>query len=307
MQTGETPRTGAAAVIVNSGRKWASLAAALLLLGLLLAQGASAAAKCEYDPSSHLLSVTTSGGNPLEETEVRRVGPNIEVGSFFGPRANCHGSPTVTNTDRINVVAKGASEVTIDLSGGPFAPGATPDPGPSSEIEIVLSGSGAFFLEGGPRADHFRYATIAGQEGLNLNAGPDDRDLDVILPNPETEIFVDSGSGSDTIDVAGNPKVEVLAFAGAGNDTLIGRRGVGGLGSLLDGGSGRDRIFGGPSFDYVVPGSGSDVVKARGGYDLVVMKADKRKDRIDCGTGRDEVAKPDPFDHLRSCERVKRG
>jgi hypothetical protein len=44
------------------------------------------------------------------------------------------------------------------------------------------------------------------------------------------------------------------------------------------------------------------------------MHPDKRKDRIDCGPGRDTVHRNfgvggiavDPFDGLRSCERVER-
>jgi hypothetical protein len=34
------------------------------------------------------------------------------------------------------------------------------------------------------------------------------------------------------------------------------------------------------------------------------MGADRARDRVDCGAGHDGVFQPDPFDRLRSCERV---
>jgi hypothetical protein len=55
---------------------------------------------------------------------------------------SCGGTPTVTNTDQIDAVARSENDINISLSGGPFAPGATPDPGSTSEIEFKVSGVG---------------------------------------------------------------------------------------------------------------------------------------------------------------------
>lgn len=291
----------------------------LLALGPGLAQSASAAVKCQYDPGTQALSVTANEkGLLVEEPTLHRVGEQIRVSEFFGPRVNCHGNPTVTNTDQITLRARGVSEITIGLGGGPLAPGATPEPDGSSEIEIVaLGGSGTFWLNGGPGADHFRYMSEAGQSGLDLNAGPGDEDVDLFVPSPRTEVFVEGRGGPDTIDVVAPVDVEVAAFGEGGNDTLIGgTTGTAGefTGGLLEGGKGRDRIVGSPLFDFILPGPGADVVKAEGGSDAIQMSPDKRRDRIDCGGGRDVVGGPragkppgDPRDRFRGCEHVQRG
>lgn len=48
----------------------------------------------------------------------------------------------------------------------------------------------------------------------------------------------------------------------------------------------------------------SDLVKARGGGDLLNVSHDGKRDRIDCGSGRDAIEHPEPFDRLRSCEDI---
>jgi Ca2+-binding RTX toxin-like protein len=93
----------------------------------------------------------------------------------------------------------------------------------------------------------------------------------------------------------------MFAAGGAGDDTLV----AGPSGSILDGGSGRDRLFGGHADDFIVPGPGPDLVKARGGGDEVQIGTDGARDRVDCGAGNDEASPHDPFDRLRSCERVE--
>jgi hypothetical protein len=283
----------------------------LLLLGLP-PQGASAVT-CNYDPSARLLSLTTTLGD--EGTTLRRVGDEIRATEPLEPSINCGGSPTVTNTDRIKILAGGSSDITISLSGGSFAPGATPEPDASPEIEFINStfaDDGLVRLLGGAGGDHFRYMTAGGQSGLNLNPGPDDRDIDLLIRNSAPLLYAAGGPGPDTIDVVGRPKLHLSTEGGRGNDTLIARGG--GIGpSLLAGGAGRDRIIGSPGFDRILPGSGPDLVRARGGADELAMQPDQRRDKIDCGPGRDRVRRGlfgggvavDPFDRLRSCERVK--
>jgi hypothetical protein len=277
-----------------------------------LPQGASAAVQCRFKPAAHVLSVTTTGGT---EVRLRRAGTRIKVSKYWsGSGVGCRGAPTVTNTDHINLAGKGFGGIAIDLSHGPFAPGATPEAGSSSEIEFTLTGFGEFELEGGRAPDQFRYMIAGGKTGLNMNVGPEDEDADLLLPHPESsELTVGGGPGPDTIDVVGHVGVEVAAWGGAGNDTLIAGQGGGFLGgSLLVGGSGRDRITGSPASDLIDPGGGADMVEAKGGSDEIVQYADKSPDQIDCGPGRDQVSvggkgkAVDPFDRLRSCERVKR-
>jgi hypothetical protein len=288
------------------------------LLGLALAQPGRALAaniKCEYNRETHVLSVSASESFLGEELVLRRAGPKIRVGQFLAPPANCDGTPTIFNTDLITVRARNSAEIALDLFNGPFAPGATPEPDGSPEIEIQVSGGlGAFWLEGGPTGEHFRYMSSSGQNGLNLNTGPGDEDADLLLP-PKAELYADGRRGSDTIDVVPPVDLEVAAFGGPGNDTLLSdATGVIGKhsGALLEGGEGRDRIVGSTLFDFIVPGPGADVVEAEGGSDAIVVQPDKRRDRIDCGPGNDAVgsedkgAGADPFDQARHCEYVQR-
>jgi hypothetical protein len=291
------------------------LASAILALGLAQPQDAPADIRCEYNPDTRVLSVSVSESVLGEELVLRRAGTRIHVSEFLGPQANCHGTPTITNTDLINLRARGPNEIEIDLFNGPFAPGATPEPDGSPEIEIRASGRlGTFWLEGGPAAEHFRYMSSSGQNGLNLNTGPGDEDIDFLLP-PKAELYVDGRRGSDTIEVVPPVDLEVAASGGRGNDTLLSDTtgDVGEFsGGLLEGGKGRDRIVGSPLSDLIFPGPGADVVEAEGGFDGISMQPDKRRDRIDCGSGNDVVgssrrgAAADPFDQARRCEYVQR-
>ena len=99
------------------------------------------------------------------EAELVRVGEGIVVSNEeTGHRVDCHGSPTVTNTDRIKLRALGLSSITIALSGGPFEP-----------IVMTAGGGGLVIVSGGAAADHFSYLTASGgQSGLDLNPAPEE-------------------------------------------------------------------------------------------------------------------------------------
>jgi hypothetical protein len=297
-------------VIAARPRISALLIGAMLatLVALGFADSASAAVKCQYDATTRQLSVSTTGGT---EVSLRRAGESIRLSKFLGPDLACEGEPTVTNTDLIAISGAGFSGVVIDLKGGPFAPGATPEAGDSSEIEFITTGSGdpggITVLQGTGRADHFRFMAAGGVTGLNLNPGAGDNDVEIEVPDPNRSnaIFLAAGGGGkDTIDVVGRPRLVPFAEGGAGDDTLDARTA---FGSILDGGAGRDRILGSTGFDLIAPGRGTDRVSASGGADLIEVDRDGSQDRIDCGGGRDEVDGRDQADRLRSCERVPGG
>jgi hypothetical protein len=303
--------------------------APLLLLGLLVPQVAPATIKCRFDTATRVLSVSETARNFSDfdvEAAVRRVGADIGVfDPFREGRVHCQGSPTVANTDEIGLHTDEEGEITIALLGGPFAPGATPESDSSSEIEFTVSGPGEIRLLGGPEADHFRFMTASGQTGVNLNPGPGDEDIDILLPPSPVFFEASGGPGPDTIDFLGHPRLLVDAEGNGGDDTLDDRGS--GLGvSVLEGNGGRDRIFGGRGRDLIIPGGGPDLVDAGSGPDAVVAEPDKQRDTIDCGAGHDrlgrrgrvkalgiriEISYPhseataDPFDRLRSCERVQ--
>ncbi len=274
------------------------------LVPLLFTEGASANVKCEFDESTRVLSITTTPQGDDEEVRLRRAGNRIRVSRFFGPDVSCGGTPTVTTTDRIEISSKGLSGVSIELESGPFAPGATLEGDSSSEIEFAMGGNGITLLEGRSGPDHFRFMSAGGVSGLNLNPGQGDDDVDIELPDPRRSqalLLAGSGRGRDTIEIVGRPPVLPIVDGGAGDDTLLAQ---GAIGAILDGGAGRDRIVGSPGFDQIAPGKGADRITASAGSDLIEAGRDRSQDRIDCGSGRDQILRPDRIDRLRSCERV---
>jgi hypothetical protein len=131
------------------------------------------------------------------------------------------------------------------------------------------------------------------------------------------------GSGPDRLE-GGSGKDRLLGgaandrlFGGTGNDRLFGGTGndrlLGGTGrDLLAGGSGNDllrggrgdRIFGETGNDRLIVGRGARTIDAGPGKDFVDV-ANRRRDKVNCGAGRDRV-RADRGDRLQGCERVKR-
>jgi Ca2+-binding RTX toxin-like protein len=82
-----------------------------------------------------------------------------------------------------------------------------------------------------------------------------------------------------------------LLFGLAGNDHLSGGPGA----DRLLGGPGNDRLSGGPGRNRYAAGAGKDTVGAH----------NHRRERVDCGPGRDS-ASVDRSDRVRRCERIRR-
>jgi Tol biopolymer transport system component len=96
---------------------------------------------------------------------------------------------------------------------------------------------------------------------------------------------------------------------GRGNDKLLGLAGAdcisGGAGNdTLNGGSGNDTLSGGPGRDRIVAGGGRNRVSGGSGNDTINVR-NHRRDRVNCGKGRDRVV-ADRVDRLRGCEKVTR-
>lgn len=276
-------------------------AALLCLLALIAPSSGEAKIGCHHNGGQMSLAVTISG---FDEADITRFGDEILVSSYGSP-IRCRGeAATVTNTDRVDVLVKNGAAAWIALSGGPFAPGATPEPDASSEIEFTIDGNGFVNFEGGRGRDHFRFMDSGSESGVNLNADQDeDLDLVSLAKRSLSLLFVvDGGPGADLIDAPARLRgIEAFAVGGKGDDTLVSPSSES---AILEGGGGRDRLIGGAGGDLLDPGRGVDTVKARGGPDGVMISPDRRRDRIYCGAGADRVGKPDDRDRLVSCERV---
>jgi Ca2+-binding RTX toxin-like protein len=274
------------------------LVTCLSLVAMALPQSALAGLRCQLNPAAGILSISVTGETIAE---LRRAGDGIRVVDDLRPKRNCGAGATVTNTDQIKLFAGGEASADIELSGGPFAPGLTPEEDGAPEIEWDISGPGLVEMIGTPKSDHFQFMGSGSESGVNLNADAD-KDLDLVTaidPEDETVFALSGGAGADRIDAVGHPALEAFAIGGAGNDTLIATP----SGSILDGGPGADRLIGSHTGDLIAPGPGPDLVQGGGGPDDVMLTRDRSRDRVNCGSGSDLAFGADRFDRLTACER----
>jgi Ca2+-binding RTX toxin-like protein len=243
-----------------------------------------------------------------------RHGPNVRVTLGSGDSATivrsgdaidvngaACGGATVSNTDRITVTgASGNETVVIDLSGGQFAPGATPEANGTSEIEFsvnLLTGSGdKLRVVGGSGADNIVLGTL----GVNLN-GDDDADVTPL----GVEVFrVAAGGGGDTVSGqggagTGQPVATGLGIGGGtGADTLLGGAGN----DTIQGGAGPDKIRGVGGNDRLSGGGGDDIIRGGSGDD--VQRGRLGRDGLIGGPGKDKLYGGDQADHLNSKDGI---
>jgi Ca2+-binding RTX toxin-like protein len=293
------------------------LLAVLFAVGLLSAPVAHATVTCSF--ADGVLRIGTE--TDLDESVVVRSGSEIQVlgGKVFArePKpVDCAGlTPTVSNTDTVLLdeapnVDEGGAE--IDLSGGRFAPGKTPEADGSGEIEITvrLNGDDGYAeVVGGPARDALQLQQQEPGTVVNLNAGSEAQgDFDLTLKDAEYQ-DVHGGGGADRLSLLpGGSIPEFLSYfsslsidGGNGGDVLVDGRGS----SFTSGGGGRDAIHAGGGFDFVAGGPGRDRLRAGGGRDYVFSE-DRSADRVGCGGSKDR-AFADRHDHLRSCEKRHSG
>jgi Ca2+-binding RTX toxin-like protein len=245
---------------------------------------ASAAVSCSL--SSGVLTIDIQAGSTQASVQRGTGGGANDINVYDGPAGgslqSCTGSPTVTNTDSIQVndtVASHNAELNLDLQNGAFEPGATAEGSGTSEIEITFNGSdGSDMLRlTGQQAVSDNYVfgqTGATAVGGNLNG---DADVDDVTVTNGERMVLGGGNQADDISVNGGVGFTgpvpyssggsaVLAIDGAlNNDHLTG--GPGGwvidtssaYGSdTIAGGSGNDELGGwGPGDDVIDGGGGS--------------------------------------------------
>lgn len=250
-------------------------------VGPALADGNSTT--CTFDPTTHTVALTDGTGNaPLG------VGVNAAGVPFFGIPAGaiqvtqgpgsfpilCVGQgtvATVANTDTINISRSAASgterNVTIDESGGAFAPGATAESDQHPEIEVNVTGDAGtptdLVVVGTPQRDVIR---VSGPGDVNLNADQDS-DMDIRVIGGAQSVTVHAGGGDDYVDGHSVPGV-----LGSFSATVP---------VLLFGEDGQDLLAGGLAPDILSGGNDTDYLSTAGG-----LKADG-VDRLDGGPGLD--------------------
>ena len=147
----------------------------------------------------------------------------------------------MANTDTIAVTTTGVpTEIAIDLTAGPLAPGLTPE-ADGSEIEITVdlpSGTPILRILGSSDVDRI----VAGANSINLNADETTADADVTITGAPA-LVIEGGDGDDVLSLAGGSGTGTTGrqgslFGQAGNDRLLG----GVAGSTFDGGVGTDEV-----------------------------------------------------------------
>jgi Ca2+-binding RTX toxin-like protein len=233
----------------------------------LLPAAASAATSCSFDAPTHVLTVTESGGT---SPGIVRSGAEIVVTQSAAP-VNCGPTtPTIDNTDTINIVEGGAQGTVfaVSVAGGELAPGFSAEGTGSSEIEINITaeptGTDQFAFTGTDGAENLQFASLGvNVTGGNLNGAETPPDTDVNATNVD-RLFLAMGAGPDVINggagalvpgSVGALAVDLAGVGGAGDDAITAGNSNG---NTLDGGADDDDLTGGINADSIQPGPGND-------------------------------------------------
>jgi Ca2+-binding RTX toxin-like protein len=285
-----------------------------------------------FNPFTHVLTITGTEGHDS-------IKLSVADGNILLNDAAIAGSPTVATTDSIHIATgdniehndeggvsgtNSPDDVTLDWSGGVFAPGYTAEPSGLSEIEITMDpgrfwGTNAIswedflILRGGAEDDQIDIGRARGSDRINLN-GDNDADIQLLDYYPAhlsinaTRIKVYTGAGDDQVNAAGGPVVGA-AYTGwnlsgfpdtglsingdTGDDVLIG----GAKDTRIIGGPGNDQLIGGPSWDWFEGGDGHDYLFGGAGSDFLI--ADRFDPTPRSVGGNDILIGGDDPDYLR--------
>jgi Ca2+-binding RTX toxin-like protein len=284
-------------------RAIALAAGALVLTVLPLGGVAQAAVTCSYDAGLHAVNIDLGPSSTNGDAAILRgAGSQIQVNG-----SNC-GAATVTNTDTINVTGTNNNHVvTINLSGGQFAPGFTTEATADSEIEfnVTIAGTGTHQLvvQGGAGNDVVRL----GGNRIELNGAEPSPDADVIVNDlGGGKITVRGGLGNDKLSsqgglgTPGGGVVFPYELDGEGGDDSVTTGAVSGGGQALSihGGIGNDKMtnvattgtisfFGDDGDDQLR--AGSIAATFDGGNDKDLLIGSGLNDTLNGGAGPDNL------------------
>lgn len=264
---------------------------------------------CAYDPATKVVTFNFPGRphdyDPntfdIKQPHIERNGDTILFKSSYNHALTCAGgTPTVHNTDRIDLTSSGDVDVllTLELDRGPLAPGAT-DEGPGSEIEIDSTIPNIDVeITPSDTPEHFTFGQTPDGVAANLNADEKGADVDLVLHDVELQRKHDF-----VFEVAEYS----VGLENGGADVYSGAGGRGFTGPfpfdlLLVGGVGKDKITGGAGSDTIYGGKNHDVLRGGDGNDRI-NSLGAQSDRVDCGEGHDR-AESDDRDHVANCEVI---
>ena len=171
----------------------------------------------------------------------------------------------------------------------------SPHRGPLADLLCGEAGNDQ--IDGGGGADQLFGDACPGAKLAALARAAAARDgNDTIRGGAGNDRIAGGGANDKLKGEAGNDRVD----GGAGRDTLDGGAGR----DKLNGGAGNDRLDGGAGNDALAGGAGRNRYSAGAGNDKV-SAANGKRDRVDCGAGRDS-ARVDRADRVKGCEKVRR-
>ena len=269
-------------------RRFAIIGTLVVMVGPPVTARAGEVPPCSFDPETGLVEVVLPVQTwPFVPIVIGRLGDAIAIDGQ--PCADA----TVTNTDTISVTGEAEPEeashvIDIDLSGGPFAPGRTPEPDGSSQIEITVdagpSAGDQVQIVGGAEADVLTIDVSAVTLGADRDAVPDLR----LLGMEDTEcgggsscwtdeLRIDTGAGPDRLFLRPDPVGSIqlgLVLMGPGRDHVSADHAViyGGQGDDVMRTAGSARLMGWSGDDRLVamPGTLSSYLAGETGRDLLI-------------------------------------
>jgi Ca2+-binding RTX toxin-like protein len=242
------------------------------------------AGSCVYDAAAKTATASMAAGS---QATLKVVGAEI----WFGTTPAACGAATTGNTDSISVsgLAGSTEQLTIDQSGGAFAPGSTAETGTGavSEIELAVSlgdAADGLVVLGTPADD----LLSIGLNGIALNA---DSDVDVTLSPAPAVVELRGLGGINTLGGQGGN--------GAGG-AFLGRvlLYAGDLGDTLRGAAQNDELYGGAGADTLEGRAGNDTITGAGGNDT--LAGSSGNDDLTGGPGTDSLSGSDGDDTLRA-------
>ncbi len=289
----------------NCKRLISATALGAALLGVVANPAAAAprgAATCSYDaPSGELL---IEAGNPKTiAVAVGREGEAVKAWDTTGSGRRpigCGAEPAVDEVETIVIDGSGAfisHAVTVDLEGGPLAPGRTDEADGSSEIELDVTipqrgryPDSSLRVIGSDGGDHLALGPVGNDTAFNLNGAEASPDLDLVVhqrldsrPSSQIDVQIVALEGDDIVDAGGGPLFDGPMDLGFGDLTVNAAEGT----DTVIGGYSSDRIDGGDDDDAINGGSGSDTLKGGDGDDTI-ESADGRNS-INGGRGADVI------------------
>jgi Ca2+-binding RTX toxin-like protein len=256
----------------------------ILAIVLGAAVPAQGAVSCGFAAGTATVSMSAAG-----DSAAIAVGTGVNAGRIVVGVTPC-GLATTLLTDTIVVNGStGAETVTIDLSGGQFAPGVAVEGSGLSEIELVVDLSTGVL-------DRVTFTGSAGDDAIVLGAAganiDGDDDVDVTLAGVELGT-VNAGGGADAVSgmgdaVTGSPSLLGLTLNGdSGDDVISGGQGD----DSISGGTGNNVLFGGDGDDTLTGGTGDDTLAGgMGGDTLTGGLGNDVFDESDSLTGTDTMA-----------------